>query len=214
MAAVPLGCGPSLPDAGDEDTGSTNGSTSGATDVGDATSSSGMGSTSGSTSVGASTSTTTNSTSGVTTFDTTATGGVHFECDLIDQGTPCEAPPGLTHCVPFDPSGDGSWSGSRCTADGNDEHGVGAPCSIPEGPIDGQRDCAKGLACAAADIGSTEGICVQLCYFSAQCSTGRCYPCSVDMFPTSDDPIGMCLDDIDCTDQPACAVAGCWPTAP
>lgn len=132
---------------------------------------------------------------------------VQLECDVLDTNTPCEDPPGRTHCVPFDPLGVGQWSGAWCIHEGDDEKGAGAPCTVPDGPILGQQGCAKGFACATESAEATQGICVRLCLYDSNCETGTCAVCTAEHFFE----YGVCLAEIECTDQPACAVAGCWP---
>jgi hypothetical protein len=77
-------------------------------------------------------------------------------CDVFDQDCPRD-----TKCAPWDSSGNGEWTGTKCTPVGGP--GVaGDLCTVEGNPMSGVDDCALGFLCFDVDA-ENHGTCVPLC---------------------------------------------------
>lgn len=130
-------------------------------------------------------------------------GAINFECVLVGDANACELG---DYCIPWDSAGTGVWSGATCVELPSTVRSIGDSCSIPEGPLNGQQDCAPGLVCAAS-ADAVEGVCIPLCKSALEpCLTGECTACNDGELQG----YGVCLDAWSC-EGAACPVSGCLP---
>jgi hypothetical protein len=128
-------------------------------------------------------------------------GFTDIECDVWAQ----DCPDG-EKCMPWAYDGGSAWNGTRCSPVADFPAEIGEPCVAEGSGVSGIDNCELGSMCFGVDEETLEGLCVGLCYGTADqpmCDDGMI--CAA----ASDSVINLCLPQCnpleqDCAEGEAC----------